>query len=344
MQWRRAVAGLVVAVGVVGLFVSGVGWNEVLEHVRAAHPAALAAALVAGLGMLALRGALVKRLLAPIDGAAGGTTFATAYLSGYFARSALPWGRSTGTPVMAYLLARDSDSEFEDNLAVVAAAEGFNLVGSLVLAGIGVAIFATVGGGSIDTVIGSLAVAGGGGLLTAGALIVVFNRGVARRVSFGFAARCETAVGSLPRLPSIEGRLTGRIDGFFGTLEAIQASRRTLVVAFGIAVASWVLNALPLYFGLLALGVDVPLALVLVCAPLASFGGIVPLPGGSGGIEVVLASLLVATAGVPADVATAAAILYRLTTYWAHFAISGCVAVLVSVFGTKPALPIDRGL
>lgn len=334
MRWRRAVAGLVVAVGVVGLFVYGVGWDEVVENVRAAHPAALAAAAVAGIGMLALRGLLVKRLLTPVRGAAGGTGFATAYLTGYFARSALPWGRSTGTPVMAYLLASNSDSEFEDNLAVVAAAEGFNLVGSLAVAVLGIAVYATAAGGSLDTLSTGIAVAGGGGLLAAGVVLVVFNRGVARTASYEFAVRCETAVGTLPWLSRAEGVVTDRIDGFFDTLGAIQASRQTLVAAFGIAVASWVFNAIPLYLGLLALGVDVPLALVFVCAPLASFGGIVPLPGGSGGIEVVLASLLVATAGVPADVATAGAILYRLSTYWLHFAIGGCVAVLVSLFGT----------
>ncbi|MFP8953920.1 lysylphosphatidylglycerol synthase transmembrane domain-containing protein [Natrialbaceae archaeon A-arb3/5] len=335
MRWRRAVVGLAVAVGVLGLFVYGVGWNEVVENVQTAHPGALAAAVVAGLGMLALRGLLVKRLLTPVDGAARGTAFVTAYLSGYFARSALPWGRSTGTPVMAYLLANNSDSEFEDNLAVVAAAEGFNVIGSLVVAGFGIGIYVLAGGGSLDAVSASLAVLGGGGLLAAGVVVVVFNRGIARSASYGFATRCETLVGKLPRLSSADGILTRRIDGFFETLEAIQASRRTLVGAFAIAVVSWVFNALPLYFGLLALGVDVPLALVFVCAPLASFGGIVPLPGGSGGIEVVLASLLVATAGVPIDVATAGAILYRLTTYWAHLAIGGMSAVILSVFGGR---------
>jgi glycosyltransferase 2 family protein len=335
MHWRRAVVGLVVAVGVLGLFVYGVGWDEVVTNVQNAHPVALAAAALAGLGMLALRGLLVKRLLTPVEGAARGTAFVTAYLSGYFARSALPWGRSTGTPVMAYLLAENSDSEFEDNLAVVAAAEGFNLIGSLVLAGIGVALFATVSGGSVDSVTTSVAVAGGGGLLTAGVLIAVFNRGVARRVSFRVASRIESAIGSIPRLPSVNGALTRRIDGFFDTLEAIQASRRTLAAAFGIAVASWLFNALPLYFGLLALGVDAPLALALVCAPLASFGGIVPLPGGSGGIEVVLASLLVAVGGLSGGAATAAAILYRLTTYWLHLAIGGASAVYLSLTGER---------
>ncbi|AXR78428.1 lysylphosphatidylglycerol synthase transmembrane domain-containing protein [Natrarchaeobaculum sulfurireducens] len=335
MHWRRAVVGLSIAVGVVALLVYGVGWDTVVDHVRAAHTGFLAAAFVVGLGMLVLRGALVWRLLDPVDGSARGAGFATAYLAGYFARSALPWGRSTGTPITAYLLSTHSDSEFEDNLAVVAAAEGFNAIASLVVAAAGVALYAALGDtGSIESVSTSVALASGGGLLAAGLVLVVFNSGIARTVTLDLVTRLERTIGALPRLSRLDGVLTRRIDGFFETLEAIQASRRTLAAAFGIAVVSWVFNAAPLYVVLVALGVDVPFALVLVCAPLASFGGVVPLPGGSGGIEVVLASLLVATVGVPVGVAAAAALLYRVTTYWTHLAIGGCVAVSLSVFGT----------
>lgn len=329
MRWRRAAVGLTLAVAVVSLLVYGVGWEAVLENVRRARSGPLALAVVVGLGMLALRAALVLRLLEPVDGSARGFAFLTAYLSGYFARSALPWSRSTGTPITAYLLSQPSDSEFEDNLAAVAAAEAFNVLASLVVAVVGVILVTTVSGGSLSGVSTSVALLTAGGLVVAVLVGVVFERGVARSVAVGTTTRLESAAGRLPKLPPerVDGLLTGRVDGFFRTLEAIQASRRTLAAAFTIAVVSWVFNAAPLYFVLVALGVDVPFALVLVCAPLASFGGVVPLPGGSGGVEVVLAGLLIATAGVTASVATAGAILYRLTTYWAHLVICGVVAV-----------------
>ncbi|ARS88400.1 lysylphosphatidylglycerol synthase transmembrane domain-containing protein [Natrarchaeobaculum aegyptiacum] len=329
MRWRRAAAGLTLAVAVVALLVYGVGWEEVLENVRRANPVAFTVAVVVGLGMLALRAALVYRLLAPVDGSARGLTFVTAYLTGYFARSALPWSRSTGTPITAYLLSRPSESEFEDNLAVVAAAEAFNVLASLVVAVVGVILVAAVGGGSLSGVSTSVALLTAGGLVAVVLVAVVFERGLARSLTVGATSRLESAAGRVPKLSPerADGILTARIEGFFRTLEAIQASRRTLAAAFAIAVVSWLFNAAPLYFVLLALGVDVPFALVLVCAPLASFGGVVPLPGGSGGVEIVLAGLLVATAGVSAGAGTAGAILYRLSTYWAHLVLCGIVAV-----------------
>ncbi|APX97016.1 lysylphosphatidylglycerol synthase transmembrane domain-containing protein [Natronorubrum daqingense] len=332
-RWRAA-AGFAVAVAVVALFVYGVGWDEVLENIQDAHPGALAGAFLTGLAMLAFRAGVVKRLLDPIDGAARGRGFVSAFLSGYFARSALPWGRSTGTPVMAYLLATSSDSEFEDNLAVVAVGEAFNFFASLVVAGVGFGMLAlTVG--TTETVTTSIAVASGSTVLAVGIFIVALNRGLARTLSLSLASWIESIVEKLPRVPTIEGTLTDRIDGFFRTLEVLQASRRTLAVAIAIAIVGWVFNALPLYFSLLALGVDTPVAVALLCAPLASLGGIVPLPGGTGGIEVVLASLLVGVVGIAGDTATAAAILYRVTTYWLHLGIGGIAAIHLTISGPK---------
>ncbi|RQG98694.1 lysylphosphatidylglycerol synthase transmembrane domain-containing protein [Natrarchaeobius oligotrophus] len=334
MRWRRAVGGLAVAVVVVTLLVYGLGWDDVVSTVRTAHPGALAAALVSGLGILALRALVVERLLGPVAGGARGGAFAAAYLSGYFARSALPWGRSTGTPITAYLLADASDSEFEDNLAVVAAAEGFNALSSIVVAVIGfVAFAATSESEAVTSIATAIVVVGVAGAVATVAVVAGFNRGIARSTLLAASVRVEAGLERLPYVNPGESVLAKRVHGFFDTLRVIQASRRTIAVAFSVAVVSWMFNSLPLYFCLLAIGVDAPLALALVCAPLASFGGVVPLPGGSGGIEVVLTSLLVATLGVSAGDAGAVAVLYRLTTYWAHLAVTGVVAVIASVTG-----------
>ncbi|RQG91575.1 UPF0104 family protein [Natrarchaeobius halalkaliphilus] len=334
MRWRRAAGGLALAVGVVVLLVYGIGWETVTETVSEAHPGLLAGAILSGLCMLALRGLVVGRLLAPVQGGARGNAFVAAYLSGYFARSALPWGRSTGTPITAYLLAEGSNSQFEDNLAVVAAAEGFNAIASVVVAVTGFVVYtAASDSDALNAVSAAITVAGIVAVAATVLVVVVFNRGVARRVVARIAAGGEAILEKLPRVNDVRGRLTDRIDGFFDTLETIGASRRALAAAIGIAIASWVFNALPLYLCLLAVGVDAPLAVALVCAPLASFGGVVPLPGGSGGIEVVLTALLVATLGLPTGVAAGVAVLYRLTTYWTHLVIGGCVASAVSMVG-----------
>ena len=332
MRLRRAVPGLVLALALVGLLLYGVGWEEVLANLERAEPAPLAAAVVAGGTVLALRGAIVHRLLGPVEGAARGWPFALAFLSGYFARSALPWGRSVGTPITAYLLAASSESEFEDNLAVVATAEVFAFLASIVVALVGLSVY-VLGGDVPGDLLTNLALVAGGSVLVVLTVAIAIARGWVQPFLFGLAARLESLAARLPRLAASEGALQARLAGFFTTLERIGAARRTLAAAFAIALASWLVNALPLYFALLALSVDAPLALAFAVAPLASFGGVLPLPGGTGGIEAVLTALLVALAGVTGDVAAATAVLYRLSTYWLHLTGCGLAALFLSATG-----------
>ncbi|PSQ60019.1 hypothetical protein BRD18_02060 [Halobacteriales archaeon SW_7_71_33] len=80
-----------------------------------------------------------------------------------------------------------------------------------------------------------------------------------------------------------------------------------------------------LWIALAALGVEASLAVVLLVIPVAKLGGVAPTPGGFGSTTALLTALLVATVGVEAAVAGAAAFLYRLGTYWLP-AVGGGVA------------------
>lgn len=352
MQYRRAAVGLTVALALVGILVYGVGWEEVWTLLQGANPVYVAAAFAAGVGIITLRGAVVSRLLEPVAGGATGRGFVLAFLAGYFARSALPWGRSTGSPVMAFLLAKNSDSRFEDNLAVVALAELFVGLGSLAVGLIGVVAFFGFGSnlGRLEELIGteSITAAGNGlpsaELLTGLALallavsLIVYARGRPanlRATAYTLSQYADRPVRYLPRVTRPDP-VSSRLEGFIRTLETVSAARRTLAVALGIGFASWLVNVLPLYFALLALGVDGSLALAVLCAPLATVGGIIPLPGGTGGMETVLVVLLVTLGGLPADLATAVTLLYRLTTYWLHLTIGGTGALFLSVRGEHP--------
>jgi peptidoglycan/LPS O-acetylase OafA/YrhL len=65
------------------------------------------------------------------------------------------------------------------------------------------------------------------------------------------------------------------------------------------------------------------LAVVLLLIPVAKLSGAAPTPGGFGSAEAVLTALLVATIGVDAAVAGAAALLYRASAFWLPFLVGG---------------------
>ncbi|MDY6769730.1 MAG: lysylphosphatidylglycerol synthase domain-containing protein, partial [Candidatus Nanohaloarchaea archaeon] len=81
-----------------------------------------------------------------------------------------------------------------------------------------------------------------------------------------------------------------------------------------------------MYLLLLSLGFTAPKSALLIALPASMIAGYLPLPGGLGGIEVAMAGLLHAVAGAATPVASAAALLYRIFTYWAGMMLLGGVA------------------
>ncbi|MFP8889994.1 lysylphosphatidylglycerol synthase transmembrane domain-containing protein [Natrialbaceae archaeon A-CW2] len=338
MRRRQTLVGLAIALALVGLLVYGVGWQEVLALLSEAKPQYVAGAVLAGGGILLVRGLVLERLLRPVAGAPRGVAFAVPFLAGYFARSVLPWGRSTGAPVMAFLLAANSDAEPEDTLAAISLAEVFAFLASIIIALAGGLLYLDIDllrtEETASTVVYSLSVGILAGLIVAGTVVGLTRDGYVRRLMTRGARGLDSLLHGRPRVRTPDP-VSRRLENFLRTLGTVGAARRTLVVAFALALSSWFINVLPLYFAFLALGIEGGFALALLCAPLASFGGILPLPGGTGGIETVLVSLLVTVGGLSLESATASALLFRLSTYWLHVTVCGAGAWYLSIRGKR---------
>lgn len=341
MRRRQTIVGLAIALALVGLLVYGVGWQEVLELLSEAKPRYLAGAFLAGGGILLVRGLVLERLLRQVAGAPKGVTFVVPYLAGYFARSVLPWGRSTGAPVMAYLMAANSDAKPEDTLAAISLAELFAFLSSIIVAMTGGLLYLDVGvlgapgtDESTSTVIYSLSVVLLVGLFVLGTVVGLTREGPVRRAFTRVARGLDSLLSGRPRVRTTDP-VSRRLENFLRTLGTVGTARSTLVIAFSLALASWIINVLPLYFVFLALGLEGAFVLALLCVPVASFGGILPLPGGTGGIETLLISLLVTIGGLSLESATASALLFRLTTYWLHVTVCGVAAWYLSAYGKQ---------
>jgi putative heme transporter len=115
-----------------------------------------------------------------------------------------------------------------------------------------------------------------------------------------------------------------RLRGAEEALEHLWTRIRTVrptplgwLMAFGLALANWVWDAVALAACILALGGGVPWRGVVVAYALTQIAASFPItPGGLGVVEGSLAALLVAY-GMPLDRAVAATLLYRLVSFWA---------------------------
>ncbi|WP_311136039.1 lysylphosphatidylglycerol synthase domain-containing protein [Natronosalvus vescus] len=118
----------------------------------------------------------------------------------------------------------------------------------------------------------------------------------------------------------------GRLDGFYATIDAIGANRRTLAVATVSAHLGMAFLMLPVYIGASALGYHLSLGVVAVTVAVGKLGALVPAPGGTGGVEAIVTASLTTLGHLEVGAALSVALVYRLCTYWLTIGIGGVCA------------------
>jgi uncharacterized protein (TIRG00374 family) len=102
------------------------------------------------------------------------------------------------------------------------------------------------------------------------------------------------------------------IDGTAGAVEILR-SRDVLVIVGSIGY--WAFDNAVLWATFKAVGADVPLSIVLMGYLIGQLGGLLPLPGGVGGIDGGLIGTLIVY-GAPAAPTAAAVLAYRVILFW----------------------------
>jgi uncharacterized protein (TIRG00374 family) len=246
------------------------------------------------------------------------------YFAATFANYVTPLGQAGGEPFIAYVLSRDTGAGYEESLASVVTADLLNLLPFFTFAAGGLSVLLL--GAELPSGVQPLAY----GLL---ALAV----GVPAVVAAGWWFR-EGLRRGLLRVVAPVARRTGRLDveavrdrieDLYAAFGRIATSPVALVEAVAFAYVGWVFFALPLYFAGLALSLPVDPLVVLFIVPASTLAGLVPSPGGLGGVEVALVALLVALTPVGAAAAFALALVYRFASYWFALVVGGGAALAV---------------
>jgi uncharacterized protein (TIRG00374 family) len=123
---------------------------------------------------------------------------------------------------------------------------------------------------------------------------------------------------SLTERFAVGRRLSPKVRDAYDALR-ILASPKALLLPTAISVFAWALEALGLWVILVGLGTPAPLSLAsFVYATSTLAGAVAMLPGGVGGAEITMISLLVALShgAIPAPAAKAGTLLCRLATLW----------------------------
>jgi uncharacterized protein (TIRG00374 family) len=316
--------GFVVAAILLYLLGFVAGWDKIVTTLRDARPRWLALACLSTLCGLVAWGKAWQVVLAVIGIEVRFRRLVVTYFAATFANYVTPFGQAGGEPFIAYVLSQDTDASYEDSLASVVTADLLNLLPFFNFAAVGLAVL--VLRAQLPATVRPLAV-GLTALAVAIPAIVYVGWNYKESIEAGTLRVLSPIARRTDRL-SVEGA-RGRIDRFYDSLEVLAAEPRELLYALVFSYVGWVLFALPLYFAALTVGQEIDPLVVLFIVPASTVAGVLPTPGGTGGVETVLVLLLGPLVGLTVPAAAAMALVYRIASYWFAIVVGGIGSLYV---------------
>ncbi|XVH33361.1 lysylphosphatidylglycerol synthase transmembrane domain-containing protein (plasmid) [Haloferacaceae archaeon DSL9] len=310
--------GFVLAVGLLAVILSAVGFRDTIAAIAAANRFILASILaVVALWAVAWSQTL-SLVLSILDVKHSPSDSLFLFGNILFANSVAPSTYLGGEPLAAFLLTRHTGSGYETSFATVSSVDLLNYSPMVPLAGVGVFYFVATAalGRRIELALAAVF-----------AVFALFMVGIAygwkqrtriveRAVILisGISAKMSAIV---PGARSVSpGTLERRLNVFIDEIEHVTADRSSLKRGLAYSASGWLLLSVALWLAVYAVGYTLPPEIALFVVPVGAITNLLPLPGGLGSVESVFILLLVTTAGVPAPEATAATLLYRAATYW----------------------------
>jgi len=303
-RWT-SLLGVVVSLGLLAWALRGVRPAEVLEHVRAADPVLLLAAVVVATLAFPLRLPRWRLLLRRDDGGpvAWGPLW-HAIAMGFMANNILPL--RAGEVLRSYAVHRLGGTRFTAAFSSVAVERVFD--GLVVVLLLAVALFSpglspglSVGGVAVShvaTVAGVVCVAA---LLVAGAVVA-------------WPDAAEAVVRRLVPARGLADRLVGLIEGVRHGLDVLRSPGR-LALVFGWSLVQWLVNAAAFWLAFLAFDLPVNYSGALLLQGLLVLGIAVPsTPGFVGVFEAVIVAAL-ALYGIDNAHASSYALAYHASTF-----------------------------
>ncbi|MFB6184856.1 MAG: YbhN family protein [Haloarculaceae archaeon] len=320
----KIVLGFLVSVALLLLVAVGVGVEDLRRVLAGAKLRWLAAGTLSTALCLAAWAKAWDVVLGVVGVDVSFRNLVVTYYAATFANYVTPLGQAGGEPFIAYVLSRDTGASYEDSLASVVTADLLNLMPFVSFAAVGFA--ALLWQATLPDRVEPLAV----GLVVLGIGVpVVAAAGWRFRFPLGrlFLRVLAPVADRTSRLSlaSVRERMFELNESF----QRIAREPRELVRALAFSYVGWAFFALPLYFAGLTVGVPLDFLLVFFIVPASTLAGLVPSPGGLGGVEVALVALLVALTGLGAAGAYAVALVYRLASYWFALGVGGTAALYV---------------
>jgi uncharacterized protein (TIRG00374 family) len=246
------------------------------------------------------------------------------FMGGNFLNSVTPFGNIGGEPFMAYIVSKNTESEYERCLSGVVSADIVNLIPIFTYTTIGILYIVVFSAGNqlirnalYATILATTA------LLLLSFLLFSRQKWPRKRIS-SILNHLETVKIKPESIELLKNKLRFLKDNFEEAADDKTFLAKNAAIAHLIPLAQF----LCLYFILSGLGVTPKIVAIYFTVMISGITYFSPTPGGSGAFEAAFTGLLIVFyPEISVSTSLAAAVLFRLTSYWPGL-LAGYIALL----------------
>lgn len=277
-------------------------------------PLYMSLAMISGFSVFLIFGWIWYRIFRKVGIKADLRTSYQLFMAGNFVNSITPLGQAGGEPFMAYLVSENTGTSYEKSLSAVISSDMINLIPALTYTVLGVIYLMFFGlelpglGPLLIVLAVIIAILGGGGYL-------LWSKD-SRLKNFLFRVtdyiESKTDV-SQKIIESVNERIESAEEAFIDAGgDPVYLGKTALIshiYPLTQIVALWLI--------LHGMGVEASIGAIGLTVILSGLAHFSPTPGGTGAFEIAFAGLLIGfVPGIAPSDAVAAAVLFRLTSYW----------------------------
>lgn len=315
--YGRISIGLILAIFLIFLFISIVGIDKIMISLSRANYFFILVALLLSLSMAVIRSRVWQENLGKLGNNLNfleclGAVYSSLFVSSFF---------RGGQPLTAYLLSRRNKFRVERNYAAMMAHDMLNWISSYIIISSGAIFYVFINPNSPLNSFILMA------LIILGIVILCSIYVLWKKESFLehvaiftgdllYKIRCIFRGESINWKKKLEEKFEWEIHEFEKALHLIFNNRKHNLKLFVFTFIERLFSSLIIYFLLLSLNIKIPIFLAFLINPLSGLFNVIPLPGGIGGVEIGLTSVLIFLFNLNLTVAASAAILYRIINYF----------------------------
>jgi uncharacterized protein (TIRG00374 family) len=314
----RIVAGLTISVFMIGILVYLVGFQEFLSTIKSADTMFVGIVMASSVVWISMWGGtfyiVTNYLNIPFSYLKSIRTYSTIM----FANNVTPFAHLGGEPIAAGFISNIVDEDYEKCLGAISAVSVVHFIPSVFFFVLGSLYIVTIGSGVPDSLDGImllfllLTIS----IITVGVVLGKYRSFVEENISSVLIFVLKV-LALIPRVPEYQTEdVREKVNAYFSNFIEVATSPRVVLLSTIASTLGVFFQVTALWAGLVAVGVQIPFILVLITVPVAGLASALPLPGGAGGIEAVMITILVSLTEFDASGVATGVILMRGAIYW----------------------------